>query len=171
MKKLLTTMFCLSIIALGAQGAFAQNFDNGNPPPVKHHKGMKKMPPRVNLEEYLNLTEQQKAQVKANRIKSRKAMKPIMNSISDKREAILDVMDSDLPKAQQEAKIKALKEEINGLHKQANEIRKQNMKDFEAILTPEQKAKFEKFKQEHKPPKGHCPNGKCKKDFKKGAQK
>ena len=112
------------------------------------------------MEEYLNLTEQQKAQVKANRIKSRKAMKPIMNSINDKREAILDVMDSDLPKAQQEAKIKTLKSDIKALRQQADKIREQNMKDFESILTKEQKTKLEQFKKEHKPPmrhKGHRP--------------
>ena len=153
MKKILMTTFCLSILIMFSQSVMAQDVDKTNPLPQrpKMEKGHK--PPHVNLDELLNLTDEQKAKVKANRIKSRKAMKPVMDDIRNKREAILDVIDSDLSKDAQEAKIKALQEDIKALHKKANKLREQNMKEFENILTPEQKAKFEQFKKEHKPPK------------------
>lgn len=52
-------------------------------------------------------------------------------------------------KADQE-KIKPLMEKMKELHQQMNEIRKANMKAFEEILTPEQKAEFDKIKAERK---------------------
>lgn len=171
MKKILTTLFCLSVLAIGSQSVMAQGYDNGNPPPKSLQFEHGKRPPHVSLEDKLNLTDKQKAQVKANRIKARKEMKPIITAIGDKKEAILDVMDSDLPKDQQEVKIKALKEEIKALHKQANTLREKNMKEFENLLTAEQKVKFEKIKKEHQPSKGHKPSKKFNKKYDKKFQK
>ena len=104
-----------------------------------------------NLEEQVNLTEKQKSQAKANRIQGRKEMKPIMEEIRVKKEAILDIIDSDLSKDQQKVKIDALQQEIKALYKKANAIREKNMAEFEKILTKDQKAKFEQLKKEHKP--------------------
>lgn len=42
------------------------------------------------------------------------------------------------------------REEIKKLHQKMQEIRKNNMKEFENILTPEQKEEFEKIKSELK---------------------
>ena len=52
-------------------------------------------------------------------------------------------------KADQE-KIKPLMEKMKELRQQMNEIRKANMKAFEEILTPEQKAEFDRIKAERK---------------------
>ena len=177
MKKTLTTAFCLSVLFMGSQLSMAANTNTAKQiakqtvkttvsdvtkettdkkQPPKFGKKPPKRPPMLKLEEELNLTEQQKAKAKENRIKGRKEMKPVMDEIRAKKEAVLDVMDSDLSKEEQQAKIKELQSEIKKLHEKANTIREKNMKEFEKILDKEQKAKFEKIKKEHIPGGGKC---------------
>ena len=61
----------------------------------------------------------------------------------------------------QEEKLAAIDKELQALEKKANEIRRQNMKDFEAILTREQKKILKQMKKdgkknfEHEPPRMH----------------
>lgn len=45
-------------------------------------------------------------------------------------------------------KVKPLMDEMKDIRKKMDELRQENMKEFEAILTPDQKAKFEKIKAE-----------------------
>ena len=174
MKKTLTTVFCMSILFMGAQSVMAANTTakakqttkttvskvnkakTQKQKPSQFDKKPPKRPPMLNLEEELNLTDQQKAKAKENRIKGRKEMKPIMDEIRAKKEAVLDVMDSDLSQEEQQAKIKELQSEIKKLHEKANTVRENNMKDFEKILTKEQKTKFEKIKKENMPGGGKC---------------
>ena len=40
-------------------------------------------------------------------------------------------------------------EQMGELRRKADELRKENMKEFEAILTPEQKARLEEMKARH----------------------
>ncbi len=174
MKKLLTTAFCMSILLMGAQAMASETSSNttyaqkqttatkvkpsddfGRPP--RFDKDRPPKPPMAKLEEELNLTDKQKEQAKANRIKARKEMKPIMEQIHAKKEAVLDVMDSDLSEEKQQEQIQKLQKEIKALYEKANTIREKNMKEFENILTTEQKAKFEKIKKEHHP-HGQCKN-------------
>ena len=164
MKKLLTTTFCLSVLLIGTNTVFAadsgktytkqntsvekktsQNFNN---------KGMKK-PMMPKLEEELNLTEAQKQQARKNRIQGRQEMKPIMDEIRAKKEAIMDIFDSELSEDKKQEQIKTIQAELKELHKKANALREKNMKNFENILTKEQKAKFEVLKQKHMP-KSEC---------------
>lgn len=42
------------------------------------------------------------------------------------------------------------REKMKKMHEQMQELRKENMAEFEKILTPEQKSEFEKIKSEHK---------------------
>lgn len=174
MKKILTTAFCASVLLLGTQGLMeakadvntaSKNAKTTTATKILNEQGQKpnfdkrppRKPPMFNLEEELNLTDAQKAKAKANRIKGRKEMKPIMDEIRAKKEAVLDVMDSDLSQEEQQLKIKDLQNDIKKLHEKANAVRKNNMNEFEKILTKEQKAKFEKMKKEHEPA------GRCKK--------
>ena len=154
MKKLLTTAFCVSMLFVGTQAVMAADNAAADKQPPKMERMHK--PKKPNLEEYLNLTEKQKAQAKANRIAGRKEMKPIMDEIRTKKEAILDIMDSDLTKEQQQEKIKPIQQEIKALYKKSNEMREANMKKFEKILTKEQKAKFEQMKKKHGPKCKNC---------------
>lgn len=168
MKKLLTTTFCLSMLLMGTQvmAEEATQYSKQNTPqissqekriPPQFKKGKHHRPPKLNLEEELNLTEAQKAQAKANRIEGRKEMKPIMDEIRNKKEAILDIIDSNLSKAEQKIQIEKIQKEIKQLYQKANTIREKNMAKFEKILTKEQKAKFEQIKKERFPQK-QCKN-------------
>lgn len=165
MKKVLTTMFCAAMIFMGTQLTMAaeSNTKNNSQPasevkmtPNDGHQRMQK-PPMPNLEEELNLTEAQKQKARQNRIKGRQQMKPVIEEIRAKKDEVLDTIDSELSDDAKKVKLQELQSEIKALHKKANELRESNMKEFEKILTPEQKTKFEQLK------KRNIPSHDCKK--------
>lgn len=49
-------------------------------------------------------------------------------------------------------KMEPLMQEKKTLHEKMDKLRKENMEEFEKILTPEQKETFAKFKEEHRAP-------------------
>ena len=160
MKKILTTTFCLSVMLMGANAAFAADtnttYTKANttterkaPPNFANGKMQKPMMP--NLEEELGLTEAQKQQARQNRIQGRKDMKPVMDEIRAKKEAIMDVFDSELSDDKKKERVDAMQAELKELHKKANTLREKNMQDFEKILTKDQKEKFEQLKQKNMP--------------------
>ena len=73
---------------------------------------------------------------------------PVMEKIKAKHLEIKKIADSDLSDTKKEQKINALERELLALKQQARKIRTENMKEFESILTVEQKAEFEKIKKE-----------------------
>ncbi len=114
--------------------------------PCKHHHFKHKK--GNNLAEALNLTQEQKDILKQNRKASKEKMKPIMKKMSKKKYELDKVMLSNASKEQKAKKIAKIKSEMKALKLQADEIRKEDMKKFEEVLTPEQKAKFEEIKKE-----------------------
>jgi Spy/CpxP family protein refolding chaperone len=58
------------------------------------------------------------------------------------------VRNSKLSVEAQEEKLTAIDKDLAGLKKEAQQIRKQNMKDFESILTKEQKKTLKNMKKE-----------------------
>jgi len=170
MKKLLSTLMCATILTTGAAMA-SDNTQQNCPPPPPEHQGQgqfhKKPPCPKMIEDQLNLTEEQKAAARKNRMEGRKEMKPIMDKIRDKHEAMLDVMDSDLSDAEKEKKIKVIKADMKKLKAQADAVREKNMKKFEAILTAEQKTKFEQIKSDMKKNRPHPPMKPMGEPFKK----
>ncbi len=138
--------------------------------PPKHgdFKGKKapgmERPDRPNLDERLKLTEEQKKQAHDIRMQGHKKMKPVFEKMKAKKEQIREIKKSDLSQEQKAKKIEPLKKDLKKLKQEARKIRMENTKEFEAILTPEQKAEFEKIKQEgrekakqHKMKKRPCP--------------
>lgn len=103
---------------------------------------------RPNLDDRLKLTEEQKQQAHEIRMKGHEKMKPVFEQMKAKKAEIRKIAESDLSQAEKEKKIAPLKNDLRELKKQAREIRMENTKEFEAILTPEQKAEFVKIKQE-----------------------
>ena len=105
-----------------------------------------KVPPKhkVDFDKKLKLTDEQKAQAKELRQKGHEQMKPIMDQSMAKRKELKAAIDAN----KDYKTIETLKNEIKELDKQAHEIRKQNMKDFESILTKKQKKELEKIKKE-----------------------
>lgn len=129
--------------------------DIGNP----NHNKMN----RPNLDELLNLSETQKQKAHEIRMNGHQKIRPVIEKIKAKKAEIKAVEMSKLPQAEKDKKIATLKEELKPLKQEARKIRTENTKEFEAILTPEQKVKFENFKKEHK--NRHHHNG-CPKDKK-----
>ena len=128
-----------------------------NPPKpgakVYNKNGKKIQPPRkMKKGPELNLSNSQKE--KANKIReaSKQKIKPIRKEIHKLRNQIWKIEANDkLTKEQKHQKIKPLMEKIHKLHQQENEIRKEDMKKFESILTQPQKETLERFKKEQKP--------------------
>ena len=106
---------------------------------------------KAEFEKRLNLTEEQKAQIAANKAKDREKMRPIMEQIRSKHQQFAKInADTSLSAEVKEKKKQELKKEIKALKLQADNLRKENMKNFECTLTAKQKKEFEKIKKEQK---------------------
>lgn len=119
------------------------------PPPagadVKRHRP----PSPEEFEKRLNLTDEQKALAKQQRDASIEKIKPILGEIKTKKAQISEIEGKTLmTKRTKDARIAKLRNEIRELRKQAHEIRKENMKAFEATLTEEQQKELQKMKEE-----------------------
>ena len=158
MKK---TLLLAAILTLGAS-TMAYAGPQGCPcdchkgpqgcPPCGMHKpdGMKR-PPRINLDEKLKLTEQQKVKAKEIRMQGREEMEPIMNAIKTKHEQKEIIKRStDITTEAKLEQVEKLNNQINALKKQARDLRLKNERDFEAILTTAQKKELDKLKAEGK---------------------
>ena len=88
-------------------------------------------------------------------------MYPVIQQIKSKKQEAQMVKMSRIAVQEQEAKLAVIEKEIQALEKQAIEIKKQNMKDFETILTTEQKKILKNMKREgrknYQKRKGHYP--------------
>ncbi|MDD3238117.1 MAG: Spy/CpxP family protein refolding chaperone [Candidatus Gastranaerophilales bacterium] len=189
MKK---TTLCQIALAIALVGTFAGISEaaqcQGNPrpnPPMNDRMGPPPM--RANLtpeqkakmkkehakqkakfDSRLNLTAEQKAKIEQNRIESQKKIKPLIDQMKAKREAIHKIQESNMSLAEKDKKIAPLKEDIKNLRKEAHQYREENRKAFESVLTDKQKKELAKMKKEHenkmqknmknhKPPMSHTP--------------
>jgi len=96
------------------------------------------------FERRLNLTDEQKAFAKKQRTESIEKIKPILEKIDNKKSEIENLKSQN---ASFELILKC-ENEIRELRKQAHEIRKSNMKAFEATLTETQLKELQKMKSE-----------------------
>lgn len=124
----------------------------------RHHK-FKGQPPskaemeakKAEFEKRLNLTEGQKAQIEKNKQKDKETMKPIFDKMKENKQAIKAIhKDATLSPEDKVVKSAEYEKELIDLKVKANELRKENMKNFENILTDDQKAEFAKIKEEQK---------------------
>lgn len=148
MKKLAILLCAMCVIAGTANAAV----ENANAP-------IKKMPPKEEMikmkkahehafEQKLGLTEVQKLKARELRKAGHEKMKPVMDQLRAKRQEAETIRRSKLSVQEQEEKLTVIDNDIKELEKQAAQIKKQNMKDFEAILTREQKNTLKKMKKE-----------------------
>ena len=100
------------------------------------------------FDEKLGLTDVQKQKAKEIRIKGHKKIKPIFEEIQGKKKEIEMIKLSKMAEKGQAEKIEQLNKEIQALEKQLKKARKENMKEFESILTKEQKATLKTMKKE-----------------------
>lgn len=116
----------------------------------KHHPSKAEMEAKkAEFEKRLNLTEKQKEQIEKNKEKDKEKMKPIFEEMKAKQSQIRDIeKNSSLTESEKVKKSAQLEKDIIDLRVKADELRRNNMKSFENILTKEQMEEFTKIKQE-----------------------
>ena len=111
------------------------------PPPCQNKRN-------AEFEKRLKLTDEQKAKAKELRMKGHEQMEPIMIKIKNLKQEKEMVLRSRIAVEMQKEKIAEIDAQIKDLKKQAHELRMQNMKEFESILTDKQKKELQKMKKE-----------------------
>ena len=143
MKKLLLLLGVFAFISNFASAAETQGYKIN----TTHSVIIKERAQRdAAFEKKLGLTEEQKFEAKIVRKKGHEQMKPVMDKIMAKRQEINKIRH--LQKDYNDKKLTKLNNDIKSLEKKANKIRQQNMKEFEKILTDEQKNILKQMKQE-----------------------
>ena len=143
MKKLLIllAMAMISFNTVIANEAITQPDTNSS-----HQK--ERLQRMAAFEQRLGLTEEQKIKARALRLQGYEKMKPVMEEIKNKHQEAKMVKLSRISVQMQEEKLAKIDEELKVLEKKAHEIRTQNMKEFEKILTRDQKKILKQMKKE-----------------------
>ena len=172
MKKTLLLLCALCVITGSTYAADdnTKNIPQRKNPPTKEEMQKIHKAREAAFEEKLGLTEAQKVQAKELRKQGFEKIKPVMDEIRQKRLEARKIKQSDISTAEREEKLTVIDKDLQELHKKAGKIRKQNMNDFESILTKDQKKTLKNMKKEgrKKFEKGrkHCPPP-CPKKFEK----
>jgi len=150
MKKFLIFMCIFSLISSSAIAAAGSSTNEGiqNPPPPSAEMIKERKAREAAFEKKLGLTEEQISKARELRIQGHKEMKPVMDKLFAKKKEVETIKLSRMAVQAQEEKLTALDKEIAVLEKQADSLRKKNMKDFESILTSKQKKILKQMKQE-----------------------
>lgn len=126
-------------------------------PPSKHkfkHQGPSKAEieaKKLEFEKRLNLTEEQKLQIEKNKQKDKEKIKPLYEEMKVKRGELRSIrLNPSLSELEKSKKSAVIEKELIDLRVKADELRVNNMKNFENILTKEQKMEFAKIKEEQK---------------------
>lgn len=147
MKKILVLMFAVFLSSSLVQAKIPE--DNMKKPPMPQKMTEQQRIQRENaFEQRLGLSEEQKQKAKELRLEGRDKIKPVINQIKIKEQEIQMVKQSSLSEQEQVKKLENLNSDLKVLRKQAHDIRIENMKNFEEILTPEQRQILKEMKQE-----------------------
>ena len=115
----------------------------------RHHSKAEMEAKKLEFEKRLNLTEEQKQKIEKNKQKDKEKMKPIISKMHEKRSELMGIKTNmTLAPHEKVEKMAPIEKDLIDLKLKANDLRKKNMEEFEKILTKEQKAEFEKIKQE-----------------------
>ena len=96
----------------------------------------------------LNLTDEQLKILRKNKTKNIKSMEETISKMESVRKKIKNVYIIGIPKYQADIRTAPMKMELVLLKQNADKIRYENRKNFESILTPEQKKEFEQIRKE-----------------------
>lgn len=141
MKKLLF-LFIIAIFITSFSYAHEVNISEFNTP-VKTKKEIDEY-----LSKRLNLTQEQKEIISAQRHKNMKLIKEIVNDMEDIHIKIRNVYLTGIPKWQADLRTAKLKTDLVALKQKADKLKEQRRKNFESILSEEQKIEFEKIRAE-----------------------
>lgn len=149
MKKLAIMLCAMTVLAGYAAAAETQNVppERKQPPSKEQLKQFKKAHEAA-FDKKLGLTEVQKLKARELRKEGHAKMEPVMKQIFAKKQEAEAIRNSKISVQAQEEKLAQIDKDLAELKKQADQIRKQNMKDFESILTREQKSTLKKMKKE-----------------------
>ena len=145
MKKLLSIMFLTAALTIGATQAIAGETPDKLPQKPPKEQYLKQ---RQSFEKRLNLTDKQKEKAKKIHQKGAKQMNPLMEKRNELRKEINAIKKSDLDETKKQEQISQKFKQMRSIDKKAQDIRKSNSKEFEKILTKEQKSELEKMKAE-----------------------
>lgn len=121
MNKMFLSLLCASVVSMGVTSVCAQPAEEGMLPP----------PPAYEMPH------------KERKDMADKFAKDL--GLTEEQKALADKIRKD-----GREKMKPLMKEMKNLREKMDKLREDNMKDFEKILTPEQKDKLDKIKAEHK---------------------
>lgn len=145
MKKLLPMLLLSAVLTIGSCQVMAGEIPDNIPKKPSKEQCLKN---RQSFEKRLNLTEEQKTKAKKIHQKGAKQMKSLMDKKIELKKEIRTIKKSDLDETKKHEQISKKFKEMRKLDKKAHQIRKQNGKDFEKILTDEQKNELAKMKAE-----------------------
>lgn len=149
MKKLAITLCMMSVLAGYAAAAENQNIPpERKQPPTKEQMEQFRKAHEFAFDQKLGLTEVQKLKAKQLRQSGHAKMDPVMKQIFAKKQEAEAIRNSKIAQQAQEEKLTQIDKDLTALKKQADQIRKQNMKEFESILTREQKNTLKNMKKE-----------------------
>ena len=100
------------------------------------------------FEQKLGLTEVQKLKARELRKAGHAKMEPVIKDIRVKKQEAELIRNSNITVQEKEEKLTQIDKDLDALNKQAGTIKKQNMKDFESILTKDQKKILKNMKKE-----------------------
>ncbi len=146
MKKILVLLCAVFLSSTLVQAKIPEDSIK-RPMPIKVTE-QKRIEHEKAFEQRLGLTEDQIQKSKELRLEGREKIKPVVEQIKAREREIQMVKQSSLNEQTQETKLNSLRSDLKTLHKQAHDIRVENMKEFENILTPDQRKTLKEMKQE-----------------------
>ena len=141
--KNILTIALLGFFMMSPNMAFSKECDNFIPkkPPVAEQKRIDKL-----LNDRLNFTKEQKEKIRKNHSAFSKEMDKIIAQMQEEHDKIRNIYMLGLPPLQANLRSAKHKANLVILKQKADFLRDKNRKNFEEILTQEQKSEFEKIK-------------------------
>lgn len=154
MKKVIATVSAIALVAIGTIFVIAQSGE-GNPDGKRgfgqhgkraHFGGRHKRGGRMmgRMFRQLDLTDEQKAELKSIRQASRENMKPIREQMHANRQSLRDLTANG---SFDEAQVQAIASQMGSLHAQMIVEKERNKAKMFAVLSAEQKAKLAELRQ------------------------
>ena len=147
MKKILT-MMCVLVMSTVVANA-ADNVKTPNTTGIVQQKMVEKKTYRDNaFERRLELTEVQKLKARQIRQSGHEKLFPLIEQVKSKKQEAEMIRRSRMAVQMQEEKLAVIDNELRVLEKQINDVKKANMKEFESILTKQQRKTLKQMKKE-----------------------
>lgn len=149
MKKIVILTLAIYLSTFAVNAAETRHPKDFPPPPPKMTEA-ERAKKEAAFEQRLGLTDEQKQQAKELRMQGFEKIKPVIDELKAKEQEIQTVKNSNLAPLAQKEKLNSLYSDIHKLRKEAHDIRVENMKGFEDILTADQRKILKEMKQEGK---------------------